>query len=143
MSNFVYAVNDALSLLRAWLLQSVGIVGELVLVDSGSPADSSQCKIRPVRVKQGRSIQTVENKLIVAINEPLGHIITISQHTFYVETKGFRNIMLQFLKSFGSQYYCPWHIFAKGCTEILVAPSDIYSNLLHILIAFIRLLFLL
>ena len=85
MTYLVDALNDALTLTLTRLLEPVCIVRQQMLVDAGGTADGSQRKVRTVRTQQRSSVYTVILKFIIAIDKPLGDIITISQHPINVE----------------------------------------------------------
>lgn len=107
------AVHYALSLLRAWLLQSTGIVGELMLVDARRAADGCQCDKRLVGTKHCCCIQKVVLKLIVAITQPLRYIVAISQHVFHVEVERLFGFFLKFTVGISGKHHSTWYILTQ------------------------------
>ena len=129
--NLVDAVHNALTLLRTWRFQSIGIVAELVLIDTRCTAyRGDRCKWFNSPEKRCR-INIIPFKFVVSIKKPLRHFVTIFYHSFNVELQSFPCFFLKTFNSIGCKHNSPWHVFTKCGAKIFIAPLYIYSNLLH------------
>ncbi len=127
-------IHDTLTLLRTRIFDAIGIVRQLVLVDAGGTAESSNGYQRLTDANQRSHVNIMIFKLIVTVNKPLRYLVTVFEHTLYVEFQSFLRLLIKFIRSIGSKDHCSWHVISELSGEILVAPCNIYPNLFHIAI---------
>lgn len=80
-------LNNTSALLGTRLLQAIGIVAELMLIDARHSADSSNRYIRCTHLQQSSGIKMIL-KFVIAVTQPLRYVIAIAYHTLNMEIKG-------------------------------------------------------
>lgn len=122
---FVEAVDNALALGGARLLQGVGIMTEQLLVYPGDPADGGHCGELFGLAEHGGGIKLII-QFVISGNYIFRQLVAIGKASFNMPAEGLFKIFFQSGERFCRNDNNASYILGEFTAEILSAPPDVY-----------------